>query len=103
MYYDAFGRPVTLPFGMMGSPPQASNNDDVVKMAKNIIKEHKAERKKKIEDEKKKEAKSKPKTFTFLETVGMVMVSSIPLCMLQLWLLGNVQIYLSTILNAPRP
>jgi len=79
--------------------PPNTDNPEVVRLAKAILKEHKAERKKKVEDDKKKEAKSKPPTFTLLETWGIVLLCSIPVTVGQLWLLSYIHNYLNTIFN----
>ena len=98
MYPNPWGPPWSMPYmGPMGG------TDEAVKMAKAILKEHKAEKRKKIEDEKKKEAKGKPRTFTLLEIWGIMLLGSIPLTLMQISLLNQVQIYLSTIFNAPHP
>ena len=67
-----------------------------VLLAREIIKRDKLERKKKRNEEKKKEEKKKPRQFTFLETVGLVLLFSTALPHIQ-----NAIELLITNLNVP--
>lgn len=81
--------------------PPTQDNPEVVRLAKAIVKEHKAEKKRKVEEDKKKSEKSKPQTFTLVETWGMILFFSIPVTLGQLWLLNQAHNYLNTIFNVP--
>ena len=91
---------VYVPDGM-GSPQGFNNTDPMLSLAKEIVKRDKIERKKKQKDDEKKEAKNKPKLFTLLETTGILMLSSIPVTLAQLWLLNYTQQVLSATFNVP--
>lgn len=88
--YGPYGFPVYMP---------GADNNDAVQLAKQVLKMHKAEKKKKADDEKKKEAKNKPRVFSFLETTGLVLLGSIPITIAQLWLLSYAQTMMNNLLN----
>lgn len=77
--------------------PEKSNGKKsaAVQLAKEILKQHKADKKRKVFEEKKKAEKNKPMAFSFLETTGLILFCSIPITLMQLWLLGYAQQTLS--------
>lgn len=83
----------------MGGPIMGSVDNSAVVMAKSILKEYKANRKKTKEEDAKKAAKNKPQTFTLLESSGMILLFSIPVTLCQLWALEYVQKALNAALH----
>jgi hypothetical protein len=76
-------------------------NDEAITLAKQVIKAHKAEKKRKAAEDKKKDDKSKPRLFTFMELTGAVFLFSIPVVLCQLALINYANHWMQTIFNAP--
>lgn len=86
--------------GMMGQPIPPSED---VRIAKEIIKRDKADRKKKKRDDEERKNKSKPRTFTFLETTAILLFFSIPVTFAQKALFIYGQAYLSGLITPIAP
>lgn len=70
-----------------------------IELAKAILKEHKREKKKKVEDEKKKADAKKPRTYTFMELTGAIFLFSIPVVLTQVWLISYAQVMMNALLK----
>lgn len=88
--------PPIYPFYMPPEYPRKKHGNAALRLAKEIIKREKVERRKKKADEKKKELKNRPFKFSFLETTGLILLGSIPVTLCQLWLLQTINHALST-------
>ena len=89
------------PFGYPMYPTQmgGGSQDETIRMAKAIIKEHKAEKKRKAEEAKKKSDSKKPRTFNILEVTALLLLFSLPVALLQKYIIIMITVQLNDLVQ----